>query len=122
MSKPDIPSKTTENQESSKVELITYRKESKKGEDVLSKEKEKNIFENVFAETFGQLKESVQELALTSGFKLSQNTGLKTKKYAYFYCSLSHKNKKNNKEEDQTLSKTFINISINLFFRFSLSF
>ena len=35
------------------------------------------------------------------GFKLSQNTGLKGKKYAYFYCFLSEKNKTNSKQKQR---------------------
>ena len=63
----------------------------------------KNLFDSLRATNYNDLQKELKEISKIEGFKLSQSTGLKSGKYAYFSCfngeSNKNKEKKNKKEE-----------------------
>jgi len=76
-----------------------------KKEEVLSVDCEK-IFKDVKAQDYKTLQLCLQKISEEQGFDLMQNTGLKSQKYAYFYCSFEQPNKNSNKnQEDHKDSK-----------------
>jgi len=119
--KPEEEKNVPQTELNSKPQLITYHKEPIKEEELLTSRKK--MFEDVFAENFDSLKNVVQEICLDMGFKLCQSTGLKAKKYAYFYCSFSQKNQSDQPKKSKSSSIKFLVTDIKIFYRkLTLSF
>ena len=118
LSNPQIANKTHKNISSSEKikdeELPIKEEEERNTIEEISKItvqlKERNLdeikmYEKVQAEDYIALKKALRSIAEDKGFDLSQGTGLKAKKYAYFHCAF-HESKKL-VEENQKKNKLF---------------
>jgi len=66
---------------------------------------DKKDYEEIQAKTYDDLRTQIKKIADDSGFKLSQNTGLKSGKYAYFYCSYTKKKSKGQRKKLKELKR-----------------
>jgi len=112
-----------ENEKPSSLDLNTIKKEVNKNDSKitidLSKNKDEKDYKNINASAYKELQNKLKLLVEKNGFSLSQTTGLKAAKYAYFKCSFFEERKTNLVSNDETVvEKEKENQSKNFFLLF----